>query len=140
MSSKRTFQDWVDAAWSASLAPLEASWPHRSWLLRGGEDGAYERAKEADNQGPTGRGETMAKKLYTVRVEFEYAVMADDEHEACSYADDVARDFYAWDESSMAFEVKRRTPPDGWKPGALVYGTSDDVTLARAWDLCGVPK
>lgn len=80
---------------------------------------------------------TDKKKLYIVRVDFEYAVLADDEHEATRCAAEVISDFEIREFCSVS-EVKpgrngEIPRPDSWGDADLVYGShTEDITLAQA--------
>ncbi len=83
------------------------------------------------------------KKLFTVSVEFEYSVMAEDEREALDYADDVVRDMSGLSDSGHATVAVTMKPdgtfstnlPSGWSREDLVYGVDNgDQTLAEAID------
>ena len=82
------------------------------------------------------------KRLYTVTVEFEYAVLAEDERDAMDYAHDALRDVSIRDyahatptvyvpqgNGPRAPQVRR---PDDYDAESLVYGADDDVTLEDA--------
>jgi hypothetical protein len=79
------------------------------------------------------------KRLYTVTVDFDYAVLAEDEDEACQYADEALRDQCAAHFSQATLTVTRLSTgqfverlPDA-EEDSLVYGDSEgDVTLAEA--------
>jgi hypothetical protein len=79
----------------------------------------------------------MTKKLYNVTVEFEYAVLAEDEYEAAHYAEEAFGDC----DASACCLVSEATPdptgevtrPSGWTDDTLVYGArNEDVTLVQA--------
>jgi hypothetical protein len=74
----------------------------------------------------------MDKRLYVVTVAMEYAVLAVDEDDACSYARQALRDASLSDEDGKAVEAKRQgyVLPDGWDGDTPVYGADDDTT----WD------
>lgn len=71
-------------------------------------------------------------RLYTVHVEFEYAVVADDEREARGVAADVAQEILDWEECAEA-HVDPKYLPIGWDDKSLVYGDGDEnLTFAQA--------
>lgn len=82
------------------------------------------------------------KKLYTVTVEFEYAVLAEDERDAMDYANDALNDVSIRDyahasptvylpqgNGPKAPQVRR---PDDYDAESLVYGADEDITLEEA--------
>ena len=71
-------------------------------------------------------------RLYTVHVEFEYAVVAESERDACDYANDVAREIPDWNDYAEA-HVDPKYLPDGWdNEKDLVWGVDGDMTWAQA--------
>jgi hypothetical protein len=76
----------------------------------------------------------MAKRLYVVTISLEYAVLADDEDEACSYVREAVRDASLSDEDGEASEAKRSgyCLPSGWGSDTLVYGGDGDVMWKEA--------
>lgn len=98
------------------------------------------------------------KRLYTVSVEFEFAVYAEDEDDARLYVREAAEDALHSATVFVSPTVKRRvpfkaqgsrpeggavvplfkdivdvSPPDGWDDDDLVYGAEDeDVTFSEA--------
>ena len=76
-------------------------------------------------------------RLYVVNVSFEYAVVAESEREACSFAGAEAHNllFDEFADAREAVVVKRfgkPMPPDGWGADDLVYGADGDMTWAQA--------
>ncbi len=84
----------------------------------------------------------MTKRLYVVRVEFEFAALADSAQEACRFTDDAIRDMSMMGDCADATIIgfhkfpgsdqKLAMKPDGWEDDALVYGADNDTTLAEA--------
>jgi hypothetical protein len=81
---------------------------------------------------------TETKRLYTVTVEFDFAVMAESEYDARSYANEAQRDLML-DEFAHATPTVSRLPTGRFverRPDAegesLVYGTDEDTTLNEA--------
>lgn len=81
------------------------------------------------------------KKLYTVTVEFEYAVLAEDEREAMDYANDALRDVIVEEYASATetvympmgnVKMPQVRRPDDYDDTSLVYGADEDITLAEA--------
>lgn len=76
------------------------------------------------------------RRIYTVTVSFEYAVLADSESDAESYVDDVFRDQTHTDldmDTRLMRDYKGRyVMPDGWDGRSLIYGTDEDLTLGDA--------
>jgi len=81
---------------------------------------------------------TGTKRLYTVTVEFDFAVMAEDDVDACGYVDDAMRDVSIGDCTHATPTVsilptgrfiERRPDAEGY---SLVYGTDEDTTLDEA--------
>lgn len=81
------------------------------------------------------------KKLYTVTVEFEYAVLAENEREAKWSASDALRDVIIEDYASATetvympmgnVKVPQVRRPDDYDDTSLVYGADEDTTLADA--------
>ena len=89
----------------------------------------------------------MNKKLYTVTVEFQYAVLAENEREACEYANDAMQDTgsmsdcaTAHETTSMIFKgVEKPLLPDIWEMESLVYG-EEELTFEEAWKKYGNKK
>lgn len=80
----------------------------------------------------------MTKRLYTVTVEFDFAVMAEDDVDACGYVYDAMRDVSIGDCASATPTVRRLSKaqfienrPDA-EGNSLVYGTDEDTTLDDA--------
>jgi hypothetical protein len=81
---------------------------------------------------------TETKRLYTVTVEFDFAVMAESEYDARRYANEAQRDIML-DEFAYATPTVNLLPtgrfiecrPDAEGEG-LVYGTDKDTTLDDA--------
>jgi hypothetical protein len=78
------------------------------------------------------------KRLYTVTVDFEYAVLAENEDDACYYADEALQDQCAAHFSHATLTVTRLSTgqfaerlPDV-EEDSLVYGSEEDVTFAEA--------
>jgi hypothetical protein len=78
------------------------------------------------------------KRLFTVKVEFDFAVMAEDNVAACAYVDAAMRDVSIGDCTRVTPTVsilpsgrfiERRPDVDG---ETLVYGTDEDTTLDDA--------
>lgn len=77
----------------------------------------------------------MTKRLYTVTVEFDYAVLAENESDARRYASEAARDaLYDADvhASLTVRDEKTIDWPSGYDESTLVYGTREDVTFGEA--------
>jgi hypothetical protein len=81
---------------------------------------------------------TETKRLYTVTVEFDFAVMAESEYDARSYANEAQRDLML-DEFAHATPTVRRLSKGQFtenRPDAegesLVYGADEDTTLDEA--------
>lgn len=84
----------------------------------------------------------MAKRLYVVQVEFEFAALAESAQEACRFTDDAIRDMSMMDDCARALVIgfhkfpntteKIPMKPDGWEDDDLVYGADKDTTLAEA--------
>lgn len=81
---------------------------------------------------------TETKRLYTVTVEFDFAVMAEDDVDACGYVYDAMRDVSIGDCASATPTVSRlpsgrfiERRPDA-EGNSLVYGTDEDMTLDEA--------
>lgn len=78
------------------------------------------------------------KRLYTVAVSFEFAVLAENEREACDHANEAARDALYDAHVTASLTVRDNgkgpvvSPPDGYDDDTLVYGTDEDVTFAEA--------
>lgn len=82
------------------------------------------------------------KRLYTVTVEFQYAVLARDTFDALDCASDALNDVFIRDYAHATPTVYLpqgngpRTPqvrrPDDYEDSALVYGADEDITLAEA--------
>ena len=80
------------------------------------------------------------KRLYTVTVEFDYAVMAESESDAKSYASDACRDLSIEDHAT-ALRTVNPVPnvkgqfytnlPD-YDDDSLVYGTDEDLPFGEA--------
>ena len=83
----------------------------------------------------------VAKRLYVVQVEFEFAALAESAQEACRFTDDAIRDMSMMDDCAHAriigfhkfpgSDQKLPMKPDGWDDDALVYGAGN-LTLAEA--------
>jgi hypothetical protein len=84
----------------------------------------------------------VAKRLYVVQVEFEFAALAESAEEACRFTDEAVRDMSMMDDCAHAQIIRfHKFPnhpekvamrPDGWEDDALVYGADQDTTLAEA--------
>jgi len=77
------------------------------------------------------------KRLYVVRFEMEYPVLAEDADEATSYIDDAIDDLsYTQDNAEarlMAFSASGAPVlPKRYMLSSLVYGADEDTTLAGA--------
>lgn len=80
------------------------------------------------------------KRLYTVTVEFDYAVMAESESDAIRTADDAAGDVYLRECASATLTVQPVPTTTGhfytnlpeWDDDSLVYGCDEDITLGDA--------
>ena len=78
------------------------------------------------------------KKLYFVSVEFEYPVLAENEHEAMAEAEAASLDLTSLADYAHAKLVTFKTNgqptylPDGYTVKSLVYGVKGDVTLGEA--------
>jgi len=69
-------------------------------------------------------------RLYRVRVEFEYGVLADDEYEARAYVADAVESANI---TVIDAETVGHAPPEGWGEDTLVYNRlGRDVTWAQA--------
>lgn len=79
----------------------------------------------------------MTKRLYIVRVEFEFAVIAESEQRATRFAEDALNDMDTTDVCT-AFRAElgptgEVTPPDGWSDDTLVYCSgNEDITFEQA--------
>jgi len=88
----------------------------------------------------------MPKKLWTVTIECQYAVVAETEREAKEYADSALYDVSyvadladARETTSMIIKgVERPLLPDGWESDCLVYG--EEITFDEAWQKYGKKK
>jgi hypothetical protein len=80
------------------------------------------------------------KKLYTVTVEFEYAVVAESEFEAESWVDMEMRNLSGMDLCPEVRELPtikgKPILPDGWDEDSLVYG-DEELTLIEAFKKYG---
>lgn len=81
-------------------------------------------------------------KLYKVHIEVEGAVLAEDEHEASVYADQIVDDLSTLSDCTEVNEIKpfhgKPIYPDGWGGKDLVYnGESKDITFDQAWEQYG---
>jgi len=84
----------------------------------------------------------VAKRLYVVQVEFEFAALAESSKEACHFADEALRDMGFLEDCASAklisfhnfpsSEKPVAMRPDGWEDDALVYGADKDTTLGEA--------
>lgn len=81
------------------------------------------------------------KRLYTVSVEFELAVYAEDESDARRQARAAASDEFYNATVFVSPTVRKLpgfkdlvdvSPPHGWGDDDLVYGTDEDTTLSEA--------
>lgn len=78
------------------------------------------------------------KRLYTVTVEFDFAVLADSEVDAKSYANKAIDDLYLGECTTATLTVY--SPGGGiiaenlpaWDQDSLVYGADEDTTLEEA--------
>jgi hypothetical protein len=75
------------------------------------------------------------RRLYTVTVRLEYAVIADSALDAESYVDDALRD--AASDLDVHARFMRQSKgvyvyPDGYSDNSLVYGVEGDLTLSEA--------
>ena len=78
------------------------------------------------------------KRLYVVRVEFEFPVLAESEDGAIEFVDDAVSGLSTLETKASAglirFGSKTNNPvlPSGYPLNGLVYGTHEDITLADA--------
>ena len=71
--------------------------------------------------------------IYRIEIHIEALVLADDEHEACEYADAAMLDTSAREHVSAHEWDAHSSYPDRWNSDCLVYGEhSGDVTVAEA--------
>lgn len=87
------------------------------------------------------RGDDVTKRLYIVRVEIEFAVLAEDEDDAISHTSEAVMDTFlesAADAELISFHKipgsEKMIPnrPKGWDDTSLVYGADEDTTLGEA--------
>lgn len=69
------------------------------------------------------------KKPYLVKVEIEYAVMAENEADAIGHAKQAVDDCFL-QEHCEVLPLDRF--PDGWEGDNLIYGGDEDMTLKQA--------
>lgn len=79
------------------------------------------------------------KKLFVVKVEFAFPVLAYNEDQAVDALEDVARDIYLPDcASARLVRISDKGEAEhikGFSPTELVYGVDEDVTLGDAIEL-----
>jgi len=80
------------------------------------------------------RADSKRRRLYVVRVSWEYAVVACSEKEAAGYVAEAARDGNDGNVEVTAKPVRGGDypAPHGWNEHALVYGTDEEMSFRAA--------